>query len=118
VTRVTHTTAGRLRPGIEYVAHTVGPRDVDYTDKKELQIAFTTMFYNTFKYASEKLRIPNLCLLAISSGIFQVKLESMVLAFYTALTLYTDEYSKTSHTPILQSVRLINLCQDTTATTA
>jgi len=41
-----------------------------------------------------------------------------VLAFYTALTLYTDDYSRTSHTPILQSVRLISNCQDTTATTA
>jgi len=69
-TGVTHTTAGRLRPGIEYVVHTVGPRDVDYTDKKELKIALTTTFYNTLKYASETLRIPNLCLPAISSGIF------------------------------------------------
>jgi len=59
-----------------------------------------------------------LCLPAISSGIFQVSLESVVLAFYTALTLYRDEYSRTSHTPILQSVRLINNCPDTTATTA
>jgi len=79
-TGVTHTTAGRLHPGIEYVIHTVGPRDVDYIDKKELQIAFTTTFYNNFKYASEKLRIPNLCLPAISSGIFQVKRESVVRA--------------------------------------
>jgi len=117
-TGVTHTTAGRLRPSIEYVVHTVGPRDVDYPDKKELQIAFTATFYNTLKYASETLRIPNLCLPAISSGIFKVTLESVVRAFYTALTLYTDGYSKTSHTPILQSVRLINICSDKTATTA
>jgi len=115
---VTNTTAGRLRPRIEYVVHTVGPRNVDYVDKNELQIALTTTYYNTLKYASETLRIPNLCLPAISSGIFQVKLESVVFAFYTALTLYTDEYSRTSHTTILQNVRLINNCQATTATTA
>jgi len=59
-----------------------------------------------------------LCLPAISSGIFKVTLESVVSAFYTALTLYTDEYSRTSHTPILQSVCLINICSDQTATTA
>jgi len=38
-TAVTHTTAGRFCSRIEYVVHTVGPRDVDYTDKKEIQIA-------------------------------------------------------------------------------
>jgi len=117
-TAVTHTTASRLRPRIEYVVHTGGPRDVDYVDKKELQIVLTTTYYNTLKYASEVLRIPNLCLPAISCGIFHVKLESVVLAFYTALTLYTDEYSRTSHTPILQSVRLVNNCPATTATMA
>jgi len=117
-TGVTHTTAGRLRPGIEYVVHTIGPRDIDYPNKTELQIALTTTFYNTLKYASETLRIPDLCLSAISSGIFKVTLESVVRAFYTALTLYTDEYSRTSHTPILQSVCLINICADQTATTA
>jgi len=98
---VTHTTAGRLRPRIEYVVHTVGPRDVDYVDKDELQAVLTMTYYNTIKYASEILRISNLCLLAISSGIFQVILESGVLAFYTALKQYTDEYRRTSHTPIL-----------------
>jgi len=30
---VTHTMAGKLRPRIEYVVHTVGPSDVDYVDK-------------------------------------------------------------------------------------
>jgi len=38
---VTHTTAGRLRPRIEYVVHTVGPRDADYADKDELQIVYS-----------------------------------------------------------------------------
>jgi len=70
------------------------------------------------KYTSEILCIPTLCLPTISSGIFQVKLEGVVLAFYTALKQYTDEYSRTSHTPILQSVRFINNCQSTTETAA
>jgi len=117
-TGVTHMTAGRLWPGIEYVVNTVGPRDVDYPDKKELQIALTATFYNTLKYVSETLRISDLCLPAISSGIFKVPLASVVRAFYTALTLYTDEYCRTSHTPILQRVCLIDICSDKTATTA
>jgi len=37
---VKHTTAGRLRPRIEYVVHTVGPRDVDYSNKDGLQTIF------------------------------------------------------------------------------
>jgi len=62
---VIHTTAGKLRPQIEYVIHTVGPHDVDYGDKDELQTILTKTYY-----ASEILRIPTLCLPAISSGIF------------------------------------------------
>jgi len=75
---VTHTTAGKLRPRIEYVIHTVGPCDADYEDKDELQTILTKTYYSVIKYASEILRIPTLCLPAISSGIFQVKLESVV----------------------------------------
>jgi len=116
-TSVTHTTAGKLRPRIDYVIHTVGPRDVDYGDKDELQTVLTGTYYSVIKYASEILRIPTLCLPAISNGIFQVKLESVVRAFYTALKQYTDEYTQTSHTPILQSVRFISNSL-TAATTA
>jgi len=43
---VTHTTAGKLRPQIEYVIHTVGPRDVDYGDKDELQTILTKTYYS------------------------------------------------------------------------
>jgi len=78
---VTHTAAVKLRPRIEYVVHTVGPRDVDYVDKNELQTVLTKTYYSVKKYASEILRISKLCLPAISSGIFQVKLESVVQAF-------------------------------------
>jgi len=42
----------------------------------------------------------------------------VVLAFYTALKQYTDEYRQTSHTPILQSVRFVNNCQAMTETAA
>jgi len=82
---VIHTTAGKLRPGIEYVVHTVGPRHVDYINKDELQTVLTATYYNMIKYASEMLRISTLSLPAISGGIFQVKLESVVPAFYTAI---------------------------------
>jgi len=75
---VTHTTAGKLRPRIEYDVHTVGPRDVDYVDKDELQTVLTKTYYSVIKYASKILPLSTLCLLAISSGIFQVKLESVV----------------------------------------
>jgi len=47
---VIHTTAGRLRPRIEYVVHTVGLRDVDYGDKDELQTVLTKTYYNVLKY--------------------------------------------------------------------
>jgi len=70
------------------------------------------------KYASDILRIPTLCIPAISSGIYQVKLESVVRAFYTAVKQYVDEYSRTSHTPILQSIRFISNCVETTAAVA
>jgi len=115
---VTHTTTGKLRPHIDYVVHTVRPRDVDYVDKDELQTVLTKTYYSEIKYASEILRIPTLSLPAISSGIFQVKLESVVLAFYTALKQYTDDYSRTSHTPILHSVRFVINSQSTTVTAA
>jgi len=67
---VIHTTAGKLRPHIEYVIPPVGPRDVDYGDKDELQTILTRAYYSVIKYASEILRIPTLCIPAISSGIF------------------------------------------------
>jgi len=70
------------------------------------------------KYASEILRIPMLCLPAIRSGIYQVKLESVVRAFYTALKQYVDEYAKKSHTPILESVRFVSNSIDTTTSAA
>jgi len=115
---VTHTTARKLRPQIEYVVHTVGPCDVDYGDKNELHTILTKTYYSVMKYASEILRIPTLCLPAISSGIFKVKLESVSRAFYTALKQYVDEYAQTSHTPILQSVRFVSNSLDTTAAAA
>jgi len=115
---VINTTAGKLRLQIEYVIHTVGPRDVDYGDKDELQTILTRTYYSVIKYASEILRIPTLCFPAISSGIFQVKLESVVRAFYTALKQYVDEYARTSHTPILQSIRFVSNCIGTTAAVA
>jgi len=85
---VTHTTAGRLRPRIEYVVHTVGPRDVDYVDKAELQTVLTKTYYNTIKYASEILHIPTLCIPAISSGIFHVKLECGTLILHCPQTVH------------------------------
>jgi len=115
---VIHTTAGKLRPQIEYVIHTVGPRDVDYGDKDELQAIITKTYYSVIKYASEILRIPTLCIPAISSGIYQVKLESVVRAFYTAVKQYVNEYARTSHTPILQSIRFISNCVGTAAAVA
>jgi len=67
---VIHTTAGRLRVRIEYVMHTVGPRDADYSDKDELQAVLTKTYYNVIKYLSETLRISTLALSAISSVYF------------------------------------------------
>jgi len=72
-------------------------RDSDYVDKDELQTVLTRTYYSVIKYASEILRIPTICLPAISSGIFQVKLKCVVIAFYNALKQYIDEYSRTSH---------------------
>jgi len=115
---VMHTTAGKLRPHIEYVIHTVGPRNADYSDKNELQAILTTTYHNVIKYASEVLRITTLCLPPISSGIFHVPLEHVVRAFYTAVNRYVDGYASTSHTPILQSLQFISNCDQTTATMA
>jgi len=78
---VMHTTAGKLRPHIEYVIHTVGPRDDDYSDKQELLTTLTATYYKVIKYASEVLRTPTLCLPPISSGIFHVPLEHVTQAF-------------------------------------
>jgi len=115
---VMHMTAGKLRPHIEYVIHTVGPRDVNYSDKNELQSILTTTYHSVIKYASEVLRIPTLCLPPISSGIFHVSLELVVRAFYTAINQYVDGYTRTSHTPILQNIQFISNCAETTATVA
>jgi len=38
---VTHTTTSKLRPRKGYDIHTVGPRDVDYGDKDDLQPVLT-----------------------------------------------------------------------------
>jgi len=115
---VIHTTAGKLRPHIEHVIHTVGPRDDDYIDKSALLTVLTDTFHNVIQYASETLRDPQLCIPAISSGIFQVPLVCVVQAFHAAITRYTHGYSQTSHTPILQCVRLINNSQAETETAA
>jgi len=96
---VIHKAASRLRPRIEYVVLTVGPLDVDYSDKDDLQTVRTKTYYNVIKYSRETLRISTLALPAICGGIFHVKLESVIKALYTALKKYTDEYKKTSHTP-------------------
>jgi len=98
--------------------HTVGPCDVDYSDKDELQIVLTKTYYNVIKYSSETLRISILALPAISGGIFHVKLESVIKALYTALKQYTDEYKKMLHTPILKSVHLVNNSHAMTTTAA
>jgi len=54
----------------------------------------------------------------ISGGILYVKLESVIKALYTALKQYADEYQKTSHTPIVKSVYLVNNSHAITTTTA
>jgi len=43
---VIHTTASKLRPQIQYVIHTVGPRDVDYGNKDELQTILAKTYYS------------------------------------------------------------------------
>jgi len=113
-----HTTAGRLCPRIAYVIHTVGPRDVDFDDKDEIQEVLTSTYYNVIKYASETLRTSTLAFPAISGGIIHVKLKSVIKAFYTALKKYTAEFSQTSHTPILQSVYFVNNSHAITTTAA
>jgi len=115
---VIHTTAGKLRPHIEHVIHTVGPRDDDYVDKLALLMALTDTFYNVIHYASETLRVSHLCIPAIGSGIFQVPLTCVVHAFHAAIKRYTHGYIQTSHTPILQCVQLINISQTETETAA
>jgi len=41
---VMHTTAGKLRPCIEHIIHTIGPHDVDYSVKEELQEVLTKTY--------------------------------------------------------------------------
>jgi len=113
-----HTTAGKLRPPFEFVIHTVGPRDIDYIDKDELHTVLTRTYHSVITYASEILRISQVCIPPISSGIFHVPLESVVQAFYTAVTQFVDAYSGTAHTPILQSILFISNCGGTTAAVA
>jgi len=112
LSEVMHTTAGKLRPQMQHVIHTVGPRDDDYTDKSALLTALTETFYNVIQYASE------LCKPAISSGIFQVPLACVIHAFHAPVTHYTHEYMQTSHIPILQCVPFINNSQAETETAA
>jgi len=66
---VTHTMAGKLHPHIEYVVHTVGPRDIDYFNRDELQTVQTKTYYSVMKYASEILRIPYLQYVYRSSAV-------------------------------------------------
>jgi len=98
--------------------HTVGPCDIDYSDKDELLKVRTSTHYNVIKYSCEILRLPTLAVPAISGGIFQVKLENVGKAFYTALKQYTDEYGQTSHTPILQRVPFVHNSHAITTTAA
>jgi len=104
---VMHTTAGKLRPRIEHIIQTVGPRDVDYSDKEELQEVLTKTYYNVMKYTSETLRVSTGALPAISGGIYKVKLESVIKALHTALQRFIDEYKKT-HTHLYCSFYLVN----------
>jgi len=61
-----------------------------------------------------------LALLAVTGGIciYKVKLESVIKALYTALKQFTDDYKKTSHTPILQTVYMVNNSHTMTSTAA
>jgi len=91
---------------------------INYNRLRGSVTILTKTYYSVIKYASKILRTPTLCVPANSSGIFQVILESVVRAFYTAIRQYVDKYAKTSHTPILLSVCFISNSIDTTSSAA
>lgn len=68
VTRVMHTSAGNLKPNIQYVIHAVGPQAKKYPNAAELFQALVDTFFNCVRHADIELRVSSLSVPAISSG--------------------------------------------------
>jgi len=68
VTRVTHTTAGNLKPKIRFVIHAVGPRAAEFRDETQLFEALKETFFNCLQYANVQLCVSSVSIPAISSG--------------------------------------------------
>lgn len=72
-TEVIHTTAGNLRPYIQYVIHTVGPQATNYGRKgQELFEDLAKTFYNCLRYANNKLNVKSVAIPGISSGEWKI----------------------------------------------
>jgi len=69
VTRVMHTSAGKLRPNIKYVIHAVGPQAAKYPNANVLFEALRETFFNCLQHADHILHACSLSIPAISSGI-------------------------------------------------
>jgi len=68
VTKVTHTSAGNLKPKIRFVIHAVGPRAAEFRDDTQLFEALKETFFNCLQYANVQLCISSVSIPAISSG--------------------------------------------------
>jgi len=68
VTKVMHTSAGKLKPNISFVIHAVGPRATDFRDATELFEAVRETFINCLQHGNGELCLSSLSIPAISSG--------------------------------------------------
>ena len=68
VTEMMHTSAGNLRPKINYVIHAVGPRAAEFLVEAELLKALRMTFLKCLQYADMELHASSVSVPAISSG--------------------------------------------------
>lgn len=69
-TYVMHSTAGSLRPNIEYVIHAIGPRKSDFRSDEDLYENVKRTVFNCLYHANSKLKIRSVAIPAISSGAY------------------------------------------------
>ena len=85
ITKAMHTSAGNLRPNIQYVIHTVGPRKSDIKDDRELFGLVELAIFNCLCYANDKLKIHSIAIPAISSGkllLFPNFKQNFIMSFF------------------------------------
>jgi len=88
---VVHTSAGNIRPHIEYVVHVVWPKHSEYSDEEAFHTVLVSSFVKCLRYTSDVLQVTALAIPAEGLGTRDTPPLTIAYALYSVLKKYHME---------------------------